>query len=41
MIYVRREGEPSNLKKKKSASVPVTETKKKVGRPKKGVKTNG
>lgn len=40
MIYVRREGEPSNLKKKK-ASAPVTETKKKVGRPKKGVKTNG
>lgn len=40
MIYVRRDSEPSNLRKKEQ-KVPKAETKKKVGRPKKGVNNNG
>lgn len=40
MIYVRRDGEPSNIRKKEQ-KVPQAETKKKVGRPKKGATNNG
>lgn len=40
MIYVRRDGEPSKLRKK-DEKVTKAETKKKVGRPKKGATNNG